>query len=294
MIPFMTESIYLNLVRSIDKTAPESVHLCDFPKADEAWIDKELEKDMEAVLNIVVLGRACRNTANCKQRQPLARMYVKTDLRWADASGCEREGMSDFYTEIILDELNVKEIVFTHQLDQFISYTFKPQLKTLGKRFGSRLNALKETLANLDGAAAMAMISESGALTLNVDGVEEEIAKEDLLIETNKKGGYVTEENGAYAVVLDTNLTEELIEEGYVREVISKLQTMRKEAGFEVMDRIQVYAEGDAEVKEMMRKNEVELKRVVLADEIVYGTPEGFTKNWNLNGKDVTFAVKRV
>ena len=294
MIPFMTEAIYRNLVCSIDKSAFESVHLCNFPEVNEAWIDRELEKDMDAVQSIVVLGRACRNTANCKQRQPLARMYVKADLTWEDTSGCGHEGMSGFYTEIIADELNVKEIVFTHQLDNFIAYNFKPQLKTLGKRFGSRLNALKEALANLDGAGAMAQLAESGVLKLAVGGVEEEIAKEDLLIETSQMGGYVTEENGGYSVVLDTNLTDELIEEGNVREIISKLQTMRKDAGFEVMDRICVYAAGNSEIEAVMRRNEPELKRVVLAEEIVYGQTEGFAKEWNLNGKDVTFAVKKL
>ncbi len=294
MIPFMTEAIYRNLVCSIDKTAPESVHFCDFPEVNEAWIDKALEKDMEAVQSIVVLGRACRNTANCKQRQPLACMYVKADLTWKDGSGCEREGMSGFYTEIIADELNVKEIAFTHELDSFISYNFKPQLKTLGKRFGSRLNDLKEALANLNGAAAMAQLADTGVLKLAVGSVEEEIAKEDLLIETSRMGGYVTEENGGYAVVLDTNLTEELIEEGNVREIISKLQTMRKDAGFEVMDHICVYASGSAEIEEVMKRNEAELKRVVLAEEIVYGRTEGFAREWNLNGKDVTFAVKKL
>ena len=294
MIPFMTEAIYRNLVCSIDKTAPESVHFCDFPEVNEAWIDRDLEKDMEAVQSIVVLGRACRNTANCKQRQPLARMYVKADLTWKDASGCEREGMSGFYTEIIADELNVKEIAFTHELDSFISYNFKPQLKTLGKRFGSRLNDLKEALANLDGAAAMAQLADTGVLKLAVGGVEEEIAKEDLLIETSQMGGYVTEENGGYAIVLDTNLTEELIEEGNVREIISKLQTMRKDAGFEVMDHICVYTAGNTEIEAVMKRNEAELKRVVLAEEIVYGQTDGFVKEWNLNGKDVTFAVKKL
>lgn len=294
MIPFMTEAIYRNLVCSIDKTAPESVHFCDFPEVNEAWVDRDLEKDMEAVQSIVVLGRACRNTANCKQRQPLACMYVKADLTWKDGSGCEREGMSGFYTEIIADELNVKEIAFTHELDSFISYNFKPQLKTLGKRFGSRLNDLKEALANLNGAAAMAQLADTGVLKLAVGSVEEEIAKEDLLIETSRMGGYVTEENGGYAVVLDTNLTEELIEEGNVREIISKLQTMRKDAGFEVMDHICVYASGSAEIEEVMKRNEAELKRVVLAEEIVYGRTEGFAREWNLNGKDVTFAVKKL
>ncbi len=297
MVPFMTEAIYRNLVCSIDKAAPESVHLCDFPEVHEEWVDAKLEKDMDAVLNIVVLGRACRNTANCKQRQPLACMYVKQDAKEENAAGQENGngfGLSDFYTEIIADELNVKKVVFTQDVGEFTAYNFKPQLKTLGKRFGSRLNALKEVLSGLDGAAAMAELSATGSLTLTVGGVQEVIAKEDLLIETAQKGGYVTEEDHGYAVVLDTNLTPELIEEGYVRETISKLQTMRKDAGFEVMDHICVYVSGNTEIEAIMKKNEAEIKRVVLADEIVYGTPESFVKEWNLNGKDVTFGVKKM
>ncbi len=288
MIPFMTEAIYRNLVCSIDKTAPESIHLCDFPKVNEAWINQKLEEDMKAVLAIVVLGRACRNTANCKQRQPLARMYVKSDAKTGS------DGMSDFYKEIIADELNVKEVIFTQDVGSFTSYHFKPQLKTLGKRFGSRLNALKEVLAGLDGAVAVKELSEAGALTVTVGDTKETLAEEDLLIETSQKEGYITNADGGYTVVLDTNLTEALIEEGYVREVISKLQTMRKEAGFEVMDRIRVCAAGSASVLGMIKKNEAQIALVVLADEIVYGSTQGFCKDWNLNGEEVTFGVEKI
>ncbi|MBQ9119024.1 MAG: isoleucine--tRNA ligase [Lachnospiraceae bacterium] len=294
MIPFMTEDIYRNLVCSIDKSAPESIHLCDFPEVKEAWIDAELEKDMEAVLDIVVLGRACRNTANTKQRQPLAHMYVKSDLTYTDAAGNTAEGMSEFYKEIIADELNVKEVLFTSDVRSFTDYTFKPQLKTLGRRFGSRLNALKAVLSELDGNAAMDELNAKGTLTVTVEGVAEELANEDLLIETAQKEGYVTNADKGMTVVLDTNLTEELIEEGYVREIISKIQTMRKDAGFEVMDHIKVYETGSAEIEAILKKNEAEIKQVVLADEIVLGKAEGFTKDWNLNGKDVTLGVERV
>ncbi len=293
MIPFMTDDIYRNLVCSIDKTAPISVHLCDFPKYDENLIDTQLEKDMEDVLDIVVLGRACRNTSNIKQRQPINTMYVKAEITHTLADGSVVEGMSDFYKEIIADELNVKNVIFTSDVRNFTTYTFKPQLKTLGRRFGSKLNALKEILLNLDGNVAMDEINEKGTLTINLDGVDEVLEKDDLLIDAVQMEGYVTDSDYGITVVLDTNLTEELIEEGFVREVISKIQTMRKDAGFEVMDHITVSVVGNAKIEEVVKNNEEEICSVVLADEVVYDKTVGFVKEWNLNGEDVTLAVEK-
>ena len=282
MIPFMTEDIYRNLVVSVDANAPESIHLCDYPVCDEAMVDKELEKNMELVLEAVVIGRACRNEANTKQRQPLAKMYVKST-----------SVLSDFYQDIIKDELNVKAIEFTDDVSSFTNYTFKPQLKTLGRRFGSRLNALKEVLAGLDGSKAFAELNEKGSITVEVTGESEVLEKDDLLIEAAKREGFVSGEDNGITVVLDTNLTPELIEEGFVRELISKVQTMRKDAGFEVMDRITVYVSGNDRIKEVAEKNADAIKKVVLADEIVYNMTEGSVKDWNLNGEDVTLGVKK-
>ncbi len=283
MIPFMAEEIYRNLVCSLDKSAPESVHLCDFPVVNTAWIDKELEDNMERVLNIVVLGRAARNTANIKQRQPIGTMYVKS----------EDGELPAFFNEIIADELNVKNVAFTTDVRDFTSYTFKPQLKTLGKRFGSRLNALRTVLIELDGNAAMDELNNTGKLTVTVEGAAEDLTAEDLLIESAQKEGYVSEADGGVTVVLDTNLTAELIEEGYVRELISKVQTMRKEAGFEVMDHITLYVTGNDKLADLFAKNEAEVKSVVLADSLVFGSTDGFVKEWDLNGENVTLAVKK-
>ncbi|MCR5791953.1 MAG: isoleucine--tRNA ligase [Lachnospiraceae bacterium] len=283
MIPFMTEDIYRNLVCSIDKSAPESIHLCDFPVCDEAWIDTKLEADMDELLKVVVLGRACRNTANIKNRQPIGKMYVKA----------EKE-LSEFYKEIISDELNVKEVVFTNDVRDFTSYTFKPQLKTLGRRFGKQINALKEVLAGLDGNASMDELNEKGTLTVTLDGKEEVLEKEDLLIEAAQIEGFVSESNYGVTVVLDTNLTEELLEEGFVLEIISKVQTMRKEADFEVMDHIKVYIQDNEKLADLLKKNEDAVKTKVLADEIVYGNAQGSTKEWNVNGEKVVIGVERV
>ena len=282
MIPFMTEDIYRNLVCSVDASAPESIHLCDYPVCDESKVDKELEKNMELVLEAVVIGRACRNEANTKQRQPLSKMYVKSG-----------NVLDDFYQDIIKDELNVKAIEFTDDVSDFTNYTFKPQLKTLGRRFGSRLNALKEVLAGLDGSKAFAELNEKGSITVDVAGESEVLEKDDLLVEAAKREGFVSGEDNGITVVLDTNLTPELIEEGFVRELISKVQTMRKDAGFEVMDRITVYVSGNDRIKEVAEKNADAIKKVVLADEIVYNTTEGSVKDWNLNGEDVTLGVKK-
>ncbi|MCQ2495674.1 MAG: isoleucine--tRNA ligase [Lachnospiraceae bacterium] len=282
MIPFMTEDIYQNLVVNVDANAPESIHLCDYPVCDESQVDKQLEKDMEEVLNAVVIGRACRNEANTKQRQPLARMFVKAENK-----------LDEFYQDIIKEELNVKSIEFTDDVSAFTNYSFKPQLKTLGRRFGARLNALKTVLSELNGSAAMKELNEKGNLTVEVEGVSEVLEKDDLLIEAIKSEGFVSGEDKGITVVLDTNLTPELIEEGYMREVISKVQTMRKDAGFEVMDRITVYVSGNDTIKAVCEKNKDTIARIVLADDIVYDTTDGSVKEWNLNGEDVTLGVKK-
>jgi isoleucyl-tRNA synthetase len=283
MIPFMTEDIYRNLVCSIDANAPESVHLCDFPEVTEDWIDTKLEEDMEEVLEAVVLGRACRNTANIKNRQPIGKMYVKADKE-----------LSDFYMDIIRDELNVKEAEFTADVSKLTTYSFKPQLKTLGRRFGKNINAVREILASLDGQAAMAELNEKGNLTITVDGKEEALEKDDLLIEAAQMEGYISDSDHGITVVLDTNLTPELLEEGFVREVISKVQTMRKDAGFEVMDHIRVFMQDNDKVKEIVQKNEAQIKSEVMADEITYDKAAGFTKEWSINGEKVTLGVEKL
>lgn len=287
MIPFMAEQIYQNLVCSIDPSAPESVHLCDFPVCTEEWINTKLEQDMNEVLQIVVLGRACRNTANIKQRQPVRTLYVKL----SEGRG---ENLSEFYREIIEEELNVKQVIFTADVKEFTSYTFKPQLKTLGKRFGSRLNTLKEVLAGLDGTAAMEELNSKGTLTVTVGETEEVLETEDLLIDAVQKEGYVTDSDRQITVILDTNLTPELIEEGYVRELISKIQTMRKDAGFEVMDHIVVSQSGSEKIQAIMQKNAEEIKRIVLAEELFFNVPKGITKEWNLNGEQVMLGVEKL
>ena len=282
MVPFMTEQIYRNLVVSVDAGAPESVHLCDFPTADESLIDKELEANMEVVLETVVLGRAARNTANIKNRQPIGRMYIKAD-----------QALSDFYRDIIAEELNVKDVIYSEDVRDFTSYTFKPQLKTLGRRFGKRINALKELLAGLDGNRAMDEINEKGTLTVTLDGQEEVLGQDDLLIDAAQVEGFVSESYGAVTVVLDTNLTEELLEEGYVYEVISKIQTMRKEADFEVMDHILVSIEGNARIAEIVGKNETGIAAKVLADAIVYDRAASYKKEWDINGENVVIGVEK-
>ena len=283
MIPFMTEDIYQNLVRSIDKDAPESIHLCDFPVANKEWIDKDLEANMDHLLNIVVMGRACRNTANIKNRQPLAAMYVK--------AGYE---LSDYFTDIIADELNVKEVKFTDNIENFISYSFKPQLKTVGPKYGKLLNGIRKTLSELDGNKAMAELRANGELKLDIDGNEVVLSEGDLLIETAQMEGYVTESDNDIAVVLDTNLTPELIEEGFVREIISKIQTMRKEAGFEVMDKIQVYVKDNKVIEDIMKAHAEEIQAEVLAEKLITDTTQGYVKSWNINSQEVTFGVEKV
>ncbi len=283
MIPFMTEDIYQNLVKSIDASAPESIHLCDFPEVHENWIDPKMEEDMADLLEIVVMGRAARNTANIKNRQPIGTMYVKSEFQ-----------LSEFYKEIIEDELNVKEVVFKDDIADFISYSFKPQMRTVGPKYGKLLNKIKTTLSELDGNKAMAELKSTGELKLDIDGEEIVLLKEDLLIDMAQMEGYVSESDHTITVVLDTNLTPELIEEGFVRELVSKIQTMRKEAGFEVMDKIRVYAKDNDKIVSIMKNHGDEIKSEVLAEEIVTGETKGYEKEWNINSEKVTMAVERI
>ena len=283
MIPFMTEEIYQNLVRSVDKDAIESIHLCDFPKVEEAWINKELEDDMEELLKIVVLGRAARNTANIKNRQPIGTMYIKADKE-----------MGQFYTDIIADELNVKEVKFANDVESFISYSFKPQLRTVGPKYGKLLNGIRTALAEINGTKAMNELRSTGLLTLDINGNKVELSEEDLLIETAQTEGYVTEADGDISVVLDTNLTPELIEEGFVREIVSKVQTMRKEAGYEVMDKIHIYAKDNDKILELMKNHKEEIMSEVLAEDMTLGTTDGYVKEWNINKEPVVLGVAKM
>ncbi len=282
MIPFMTESIYRNLVCSIDKSAPISVHLCDFPKVQEDWIDKELEDNMEDVLNAVVIGRACRNATNIKNRQPIGRMFIKAPWK-----------LNEFFTDIIADELNVKSVEYKDDVRDFTSYTFKPQLKTLGPKYGKFLGEIRKQLTELDGNKAMDELNNAGFITLQVNGQDIRLEKADLLIEMTQMEGYVANSDKGITVVMDTNLTPELIEEGFVREIVSKIQTMRKDAGFEVMDRIKVYVSGNDRIADLMQRNAEQVKSVVLADDIIASEAEGFVKEWNINGENVTLGVEK-
>ena len=283
MIPFMTEDIYQNLVRSIDKEAPESIHLCDYPEVKAEWIDKTLEEDMAHLLEIVVMGRACRNAAGLKNRQPLSRMLVKSS--WE---------LSDFYQTIIEDELNIKKVEFTNDIGSYISYSFKPQLKTVGPKFGKLVGGIRAALSELDGNAAMAELRNTGSLKLDINGTEAVLSEEDLLIETLQKEGYVTESDQSISVVLDGNLTPEPIEEGFVRELISKIQTMRKEAGFEVMDKIRVYARDNRKIEEILAEHGEEIRSEVLAEEIILDRTQGYEKEWNINSEKVMMAVEKL
>ena len=282
MIPFMTEDIYQNLVRSIDANAPESIHLCDFPKVNEAHIDKELEENMDRVLKLVVMGRACRNTANIKNRQPIGQMYVKADFE-----------LSEFFDAIVADELNVKNVTFTQEVRDFTSYSFKPQLKTVGPKYGKLLGGIKNVLSGLDGNAAMDELNANGCLRFEVNGEEVVLKREDLLIDTAQMEGYVSEDDNGITVVLDTNLSEELLEEGFVREIISKVQTMRKEADFEVMDKIVITYEGSEKAETVFAKNADEIGAETLALEVKKATPAGYVKEWKINGEAVTLGVEK-
>ena len=283
LVPFITEDIYQNLVRSLDKNAPESIHLCDYPVADESMIDTKLEEDMDEVLKVVVMGRACRNAANIKNRQPIGTMYVKAPHE-----------VGEFYVEIMEDELNVKKVLFTEDVRDFTSYTFKPQLRTVGPKYGKQLGGIQKHLAGIDGNAAMDELKANGAIKFMVGDVEVALAEEDLLIDMSQKEGYVSEADYGITVVLDTNLTEELIEEGYVFEVISKIQTMRKDSGFEVMDHIKVSLLGNDKIGQVTLKNKDAIASKVLAD--VLDTEGNYTvsKDWNINGEDVTITIEKV
>ena len=285
MIPFMTEEIYQNLVMSVDKNAPESIHLCDFPTVHEEWIDKDLEQNMEEVLHMVVMGRAARNAANIKNRQPIGTMFVKA----------EKE-LPAFFKEIVEEELNVKEVVFREDMSSLTSYSFKPQLRTVGPKYGKVLAGIKEYLAAIDGLAAAAAVTnlkDGGTLDFEVNGTAVSLGEEDLLIEVAQMEGYVTEADNNMTVVLDTNLTESLIEEGFVYEVISKIQTMRKDADFEVMDHIKVAISGNEKVAEIVKANEKAISGKVLADEIVTDTELSINREWNVNGEKVTISVEK-
>ena len=282
MIPFMTEEIYRNIVVNVDKNAPESIHFCDFPEVNEEWIDTRLEEDMDHVLQIVVQGLACRNTANIKNRQPIGKMYVKAAFE-----------LSDFYKDIIADELNVKEVVFTDDVSAFTSYSFKPQLRTVGPKYGKKLNAIRQYLGSVDGNAAMNELKTTGKLTFDADGDQVELLEEDLLIDAAQMPGYVSDTEYETTVVLDTNLTPELVEEGFIREIISKIQTMRKEAGFEVMDHIRVYFAQNDKIKTLVDSNNAEIKDEVLANEICFDTIKGYNKEWNINGETVVIGVEK-
>lgn len=283
MIPFITESIYQNMVRSVNKAAPESIHLCDYPKADESYIDKELEACMDEVLDIVAAGRAARNAANIKNRQPIAKMYVKAE-----------NTLSSFYVQIVEEELNVKSVEFRDDVEEFVSYEFKPQLKTVGPKYGKLLGGIKQVLSELDSRTALKELEKEGSLRFEVDGNEVELSKEDLLIEVLKDSEFVVESNPRVSVVIDVKLTPELINEGFIRELISKVQTMRKEAGFEVTDHIVLGQSGNDRIAEIINNNIETIKSEVLADEINTGKTEGFTKEWNLNTEHVILSVSKV
>ena len=282
MVPFMTEEIYRNLVCSIDSSAPESIHLCDFPTVNEDYIDTKLEDSMEEVLKIVVMGRAARNAANIKNRQPIGNMYVKA-----------ANVLDDFYVDIIEDELNVKKVTFTDDVSDFASYSFKPQLRTVGPKYGKQLGGIQKTLASLDGSKAMEELKANGAITFEVDGVEVSLAEEDLLISTEKKDGFVTEADNYVTVVLDTNLTEELIEEGFVLEVISKIQTMRKDSNFEVMDHIKIAVTGNEKLGKIVMDNKDAIATKVLADEMTTEGAFAISKEWTVNGEKVTISLEK-
>ena len=283
MIPFMTESIYQNIVRNVDKNAPESIHLCEYPEVNEEFIDAELEKVMQEVLSIKTFGSAARNAANIKNRQPIANMYIKAE-----------SALNDYYIDIIKDELNIKNIEFSDDLSTFSTYTFKPQLKTVGPKYGKQVGAIRQYLADIpDGNAAYASLKSEGVLKFEIDGQAIELTEEDLLIDVAENGDYVTFGDNSVTVVIDTKLTPELIEEGFVREIISKVQSMRKEADFEVTDRINLYIDKNENIAQVVVRNDDKIKGAVLADHIFLGKMAGFTKEWNINGETVIFGVSR-
>ncbi len=281
MIPFMTESIYRNLVCSLDAQAPESVHLCDYPVPDEQKIDSELEKNMELVLEIVVLGRSARNAANIKNRQPIGNMFVKAESK-----------LPDFFKEIVEDELNVKQVTFKDDMEEYLTYSFKPQFRTLGPKVGKAIGEIKAALGALNGSAAKSELEKTGVLKVSTKSGEFSLVAEDVEVTMAQTEGYLCQRYNDVTVALETTLSEELIEEGFVREIVSKLQTMRKENGFEVTDHIAVFAKGNDRLAALMQKNEEYIKSVVLADAVEYGRTDGFEKEWNINGENVVLAVK--
>ena len=283
MVPFVSEAIYQNLVRSVDQTAPESIHLCDFPESHTERIDRELEAKMDEIIRIVELGRAARNGANRKNRQPLSIMYVKAD-----------KDLDGFYMEIIREELNIKEVVFTKEVEGFISYNFKPQLKTVGPKYGKQLGKIREALAALDGSAAKAQLDAEGKLCFDFGEGPVELTADDLLIETTQREGFYTVSDRDITVAIDTVLTPELIEEGFVREIISKVQMMRKEAGFEVTDHIRVTLQGSEKVTAVAEAKRAEIAAVTLADSLTVGEPAGYTKPWDINGENAVIGVEKV
>ncbi|MCQ2433155.1 MAG: DUF5915 domain-containing protein, partial [Clostridia bacterium] len=284
MVPFMTEAIYRNLVCSVDKTAPESIHLCDFPAVEESWILPDLENEMEDVLQVVVLGRACRNQANIKNRQPVGQVYIKSDFT-----------LPDFCCQIIEDELNVKNVKFTDTVRDFTTYSYKPQMKTVGPKYGKQLGAIRQMLTEVDGNAAMDELEANGVLKLNLpDGTAAALTKDDLLISMAQKPGYESVQDRGITVVFDTNLTPELLEEGMVREIVSKIQTMRKDSGFEVMDHIKVAVKGNEKVADIMKRNEESVKADTLCEEVLYDAALAHEKEWNLNGEKVTISVEKI
>ena len=283
MAPFMSEEIYRNLVCSVDEKAPESVHLCPFPAWDEGRVDKKLEADMDEVLRVVTLGRAARNQANIKNRQPLGKLFTDAD-----------PGLGELYREIIRQELNVKEICFLSDMSGLTSYSFKPQLRILGQKYGKRIGAIRQALAELDGSAAKRQLDAEGALTLSLPDGSISLTPEELLIETTRKEGYTSESDRGLTVVLDTALTEELIEEGFVREIVSKLQSMRKDAGFYVTDHIVVSHKGSPKIEEILERNSEEILGDVLGDRLLCGEVRGYTAQWDINGEQTELGVEKV
>ena len=281
MIPFMAEDIYQNLVRSVDATAEESVHLCSFPEVKEEQIDLELEKNMDEVLNVVGLGRAARNGSNMKNRQPLAKMYVNADIK-----------LNGYFKDIIEDELNIKEVIFVDAADELSDYNFKPQLKTLGPKYGKNLGEIRTALSELDGSAAKKELDANGNIKLNISIGEIELTADDLLIEAVQKTGLFSVSDFGVTVAIDTTLTPELIEEGFVREIISKIQTMRKDADFNVTDHIVISVEGNDKIADIISRNKGEIFTAVVADDLTVGSVDGHTADWNINGEKVTFGVK--
>ena len=282
-VPFITEEIYRNLVRNFDKTAPESVHLCDFPVMNKEMVDKKLEKNMELVLKLVVQGRSCRNAANIKNRQPIGKMYVQAGFE-----------LPDMFKELVADELNVKEIIFTDDASYFTQYKFKPQLRTLGPKYGKLVPKIAEKLNSLDGNSVMDAFKKGDSIEFEIDGTQVKLAETDVLIEVTQKEGYVSDSDRDSTVVIDTNLTEELLEEGFVREIISKIQTMRKEAGFEVQDHIKFYYESSDKICTIISKNKDLIADEVLGEEVSQGKTDGYTKDWNINGEKATFTVVKI